>query len=321
MKIRHIFSLVVIFMLSISVNNVSAQIVDKVAAIVNGELITLFELDQRVNTFLASVAGGRTLSTTSPEYEDLRRRVLDSMIDDILIRQEAARLKATVGDAEIESHVRKIRERSNATEKQFEEQLALQGITLKEFKKRLGQEMTKARIVAYMVQRKTIITDEEYAAYAAANEGVVHNSDDRVRLAIIQTSDMNKANDLYKRISSGKISFAEAAKKESIGPSPEKGGEMGNLRKNDLSQEMLVIIDRLSPGQVSQPFVLEGKPALATILPQTAETATAETKTVEPGSPESRGPLYEQLYKEKMERLFQEYMTRLRSKAVIENRL
>ena len=85
----------------------NAQAVQRIAAIVNDEVISDYDLQQRI-LLLLSTAPSR------PGPDVIRRmqgQVLETLIDERVQSQEAARLNLSVSDAEIENAIRSIEER------------------------------------------------------------------------------------------------------------------------------------------------------------------------------------------------------------------
>ena len=79
---------------------------------------------------------------------------LARMINDILIEQEAARLKITVSETELDTQINEIKKKNNLTEQQLKNELLKEGLTLKQFREQLRKETIKKQLLGYMVHRK-----------------------------------------------------------------------------------------------------------------------------------------------------------------------
>jgi peptidyl-prolyl cis-trans isomerase SurA len=136
-----------------------------------------------------------------------------------------------------------------------------------------------------------------------------------------------QAEEVRSKISSGAMSFADAAKRFSIGPGREQGGDLGDVQVKDLAPPLRDALAAVPAGQVSQPVMLDGKAVLLTMRGGQGATAKPAPAPVE--ATPATGPSYEgakdqiqdMLYKQKFDKLFQEYMDNLRSKAVVEVKL
>ena len=131
----------------------AAELVDRVVAVVNGNLITLFDVNARVSELIQRTQG-ISFKADDPRYAELQRQVLDSMINDILIEQEAARLKITVSETELDTQINEIKKKNNLTEQQLKNELLKEGLTLKQFREQLRKETIKKQLLGYMVHRK-----------------------------------------------------------------------------------------------------------------------------------------------------------------------
>lgn len=288
---------------------VSAQVVDKMVAQVNGKVITLFELDEKLKTYVTQVEK-QPYNPSDPRLTQMREQILQTMVDDILLRQEAARLKITITDTEAENRIREMREKAGLSNEQFNQQLRLEGLTRKGFVEDLKKDLLKKQLLGYMVQRKVLVTEEEVRKFYEANKAEMSTSKGQ-RIAMIMVTKLDEAKALKQRIASRQISFADAARKHSIGPGAEQGGDLGRVSLKDLAPELQKALTGLPPGGVSDPVLLDGKPVLLTL------SGEETTQTGPPPFDSMREEVYDQLYRTKLEKQFRDYLSKLRSKAVI----
>ncbi|MDR2076602.1 MAG: peptidylprolyl isomerase, partial [Desulfovibrio sp.] len=139
--------------------------VNKIAAVVNGEMITLHALRANTQAELARL----NIPREDPRASHLMRSVLEAMINDILLRQEAARYKLSISDSEVEAEIRKILQTNNMTEEAFEADLAKQGATLAQLRERIQSSLLRNRMLSLMIARKVVVTKEEIAEYYDAH--------------------------------------------------------------------------------------------------------------------------------------------------------
>lgn len=293
----------------------SQQVVDKIVAQVNGEVITLFEVNEKAAAYAAQPGGKDKITPGDPAFKQLQEAVLKTMIDDILVKQEAKRLKVQVSETEVESRIRELREKSGMSEERFVQQLKLEGMTRKQFADVIRKDILKRQIVGYMVHRKVLVSDDEVRAYYDQNKTSLR-SEKGNRIFLILLGKMDEAKALRQRIISGQITFADAARKHSSGPGAESGGDLGKVDPADLAPEIRQAVQGLQPGGVSEPVLLNGKPALVSVGSDTGPTAVSDAAGPAPFE-SVRESIKERLYKEKLEKQFNEYMDKLKSKSVI----
>lgn len=291
------------------------MVVDKIVAQVNGEIVTLFELNEKVQAYVAQVEK-RAYNPADPALKELKERILKTMIEDIMLKQEAARMKVQISDSEVESRIREIREKGGLSEAQFVQQLRLEGMTRKQFVEAIKKDILKKQLLGYMVQRKVVVSEEEIKQYFEANKSVLSAPRAGSRIGLIMLTKMDEAKALRQKIASGQITFADAARKFSVGPGAEQGGDLGKVEIKDLAPEMRTALQNVNPGGVSEPVLLDGKPVLLTIAAE-KEAAQAPAPSAGPSLDAVRDEIYEKLYREKLEKQFTDYMDRLRAKSVI----
>ncbi|MFP5222474.1 MAG: SurA N-terminal domain-containing protein [Acidobacteriota bacterium] len=290
------------------------MVVDKIVAQVNGEVITLFELNEKVKIYTTQVEK-RAFNPSDPATKELQARILKTMVEDILLKQEAARLKVVVSDTEVESRIREMREKAKLSDEQFNQQLRLEGMSRKDFASVIKKDILKKQLLGYMVQRKVVVTDEEVRSYYEGNKSGM-KAETGQRIGLIMLGKMDEAKALRQRIASGQISFADAARKFSTGPGADQGGDLGKVELKDLAPELRQALQNVSAGGVSEPVLLDGKPVLLTIAADSGKAA-APAPVGPPPYESVRDEIFERIYKEKLEKQFTDYMDKLRSKSVI----
>jgi len=307
------------------------ELVDRVVGVVNGDIITLFEVNDELSKLLLKTQGVKP-DVTDPQFDPLRRQLLDNMVNDHLLRQEAARVNLTISDTEVQQMINDIKKKNNMNEQQFNAQLAKEGLTRKEFEENLRLDSLRKQIIGYMVNRKIIVTDEEIAAFNASNNGQIPltpslSGKTPGNIGLIMVPTMKDAENIRKMIQGKQLTFEEAAKKFSQGPGREQGGFLGDITMKDLAPALREAISSVPRGEVAAPVMLDGKAVLLIDRPKGDAPKAQEPQPAQPAaasgdiSPELKNQIYEVLYKQKFDKLFQEYMEKLRDKSVVEIRL
>lgn len=290
----------------------ATEIVDKVAAVVNGQIITLYDLDRELAPYLAQM-GGRTLREQDrQQLAAMRRKLLDRLVDDILLLKEAERLGFQVTDAEVETHIRQFRQSNNMTEEDLARQLRRENLTRDEYKKSIRESMLRHRVLSYMVRRKVLVTDEEIGRHYTEhlNEYAIAKE---VELGLILLPRGEDAQSLGQRIRKGEIAFAEAARKYSKGPGASNGGNIGKLKWSELAPEWRAALESVQPGDVTEPF----STGSGQIILKYIALVPGKERSIDEAREEIRQKLYEPKYASQ----YAEYMKGLRDKAIIDIRL
>lgn len=282
----------------------AAQVVDRIVAVVNGEIITLQDLQRQLRLAVGQTPDPATAERLAPQ-------VLDAMIDDIVLRQEAQRLGIEVSDSEVENEVRQFKVRRRLSDEDFERSLRLQGLTPEQFKERSREDIVKHRIIGYMVRRKVVVTQEEIDAYLERNRSEL-TTERVVTLQMVVLADRDSASQLRRALDSGEMGIDEAVERYSVGPRAEKG-VMSDVRWRELDDPWREGLRDLGVGQLSEPFLVQDRWVIVKLLDR-RDGERQETAAVEE-------EVREALMRPKLEERFKEYMNGLRSRAIIQKKL
>ena len=282
--------------------------VNKIAAVVNGEMITLHEL----RSHLAAELARQRIPQSDPRVSELQTQMLDSMINDILIRQEAKRYKITVSDAEIEAELKKIISRSGMTTEKFDAQMKQEGLTRELLKARISNNILRQRMSTYMVVRKVIVTPEEVEEYYQKNKSEF-SGQKTADFSVIMLPEKLNAPAIYQQLRTGALNFEDGAVKYSADISSEQKGHVIGVPWDKLPDDMQKLLSILKDGQISPllrtqgGFVIIRRDGLSDGKPLTLQEATPRIEEI------IRAP--------RLEERFKEYTTQLRSKAVLDIRI
>jgi peptidyl-prolyl cis-trans isomerase SurA len=286
-------------------------LVNKVAAVVNGEVVTLYELDRQSREMLGGASPDRLNAKQRAAFEASKKKLLGQIINDILLRQEVEKYGIEVADVEVDAQIREFMQARGIGEEGFKEILTRELMTREEFAEDIRRDIQKHRLLGLMVRRKVVVTEEEIRESYEEVGGTLQ--DGLLRLSLIMLPKGESAADLKQRIEEGEISFEAAADEFSIGPGKGEGGDLGQLEWDDLAPTWQKALERISVGEMSNPFTLRGHRALLLLK-------SADAKAKQPFD-EVREDIRNEIYRRKLEGRFKEYMSSLRENAIIEEKL
>jgi parvulin-like peptidyl-prolyl isomerase len=184
----------------------------KVAATVDGEKITVGELDKAINR----IALAHPESPIPKEKKEARLRVLNFLIDDIIYQKEAQKLAIKVTDKEVGAELSEDRKKF-PSEADFARSLKDAGVTLDDFRDsiriRLIREAVNEKIVG-----KVKVSDKEVRDYYENNKKLFKPKPEQVKIGFIQLNTLEEASDVLAKLRAG-MDFDEAMRKFSIDPS------------------------------------------------------------------------------------------------------
>src|SRR5437879_5794202 len=138
-----------LFLLVLLAGSAKAEIKDRIAAVVNGQPITLSELEERLAPELARVPAG---PAGVAQRDKVLRSGLESMIDERLVESEATSLGIDITDEEVTHLVEQLAKQNNLDQTQFRAALAQQGITMETVRDSLKRQQLTLRLLQYKVK-------------------------------------------------------------------------------------------------------------------------------------------------------------------------
>ncbi len=286
--------------------------VNKVVAVVNGEMITMMDLQKSAMPEIVQKNLTGTDAKSKAERDKIMSSTLDMMILDILARHEAERLKISISDQELDNEVRTIRERNRLSAEEFERQISYQGMDIDAFKTRMKNSMVRQRLVSMMVTRKIMINKDDVAAYYEAHKAEFKPRES-VDISLIVFHPEVNPKEVLGYIKSGRMSFEDAAKKVSIEPAGRNGGGLGALKWGEINEQWKTIINKMQVGEISPVFPVDKFKAVIRLN----KITEGKQLTLEEATPRIEDILRAPQFEER----FAEYGKQLREKAVVEIRL
>ena len=136
-----------------------AEVVDRIVAVVNADIITLYDLNRAYKPYEENI---RALKY-EPEKErqtlfQVRQDILSQLIDGQLADQQIKREQIAVSQKEIDTAIERIKEARSFTDEQLREGLAAQGLTMEEYRKEIESQILRTKLVNREVKSKIVIT-------------------------------------------------------------------------------------------------------------------------------------------------------------------
>lgn len=298
----------------------SQQLLDRVVAVVNDEIITQSELD----TYLRAVYEEYMHQYHGEEFyqkiNEARLKILNQLIEDRLVFQEAKAKEVEVSNSEIEEDMEAFRSRfpnQEAMEKALEEQ----GMTLKDIRERVRKQTLIRRLHDMEVRSKIVVSPMEVQNFYNENPDQF-NQKEKVKIRSLTIRKSEEAREkgikdeeawqvvegLRKEILGGK-SFAEVAKEKSEDAHADKGGEGDWIERGQMIPAIDQAIFSLGKGQVSE--IIETSMGYHLFMIEDKVEGAAKPFD------EVRDQIFAYLFAKKSDERFDAWMTDLKSKAYI----
>ncbi len=256
-----IISLATCFVLMLNYPTV-AEVLGRVAAIVEEDVILEQELDNEVSTIAERI---RASNAQMPPESILRKQVLEKLIIDKLQRQLAEKAGITVTEEMLNNSAADIAQRNNMTLQQFREELQRQGLTYKNFLDNMRNEIIINQLRGREIGGRIKVTDREVDHYLETQEQESNGTAIQYHLGHILIavreaaaakeiqSAQSKANELVKKLRAGQ-DFTHTAMTESGDDNALKGGDLGWRSLSDIPSLFSDIVVKMHANEVADPI-------------------------------------------------------------------
>lgn len=140
----------------------SAQLLDKVVAVVNNDVITASELDAQVHLSKQQIIAQKM---EVPKDVVLRKQVLQHLIDVDLQLQMAKQHGITIDSTELNEAIERVATMNHITVSTLREEIGKQGLGWQEYRRNIRKEMILSRLQQKAVGKEINVTNEQVEQY------------------------------------------------------------------------------------------------------------------------------------------------------------
>ena len=312
-KIRKIIVLVLIF--SGATFLFTQEIVEAIVVVVNDEVITLSQYKAKHEELLQSLRAQLQGEEFRKQYESLRKDILENMIMEVLLLQEAKKQGINVNE-QVNMAIQKIKEDNDIqTDEDLRQALAQQGMDLESFRKRMEEDILKQNIIFSEVGRSIVIDDTDVVNYYKQHPDEFTVPLEYTLSAIYLSTEgkseeefLAKKKDIDEKIAAGE-DFASLAGEYSEGPEKESQGDLGSFKEGELAENLRQAVEDLKEGETTSWIEISN----GWYLLKMRERKESHLQTFE----EARKTIEEKLYQEQQDKKFKEFMTKLRERSFV----
>jgi peptidyl-prolyl cis-trans isomerase SurA len=297
-------------------------VVDRVVAVVNQEIITLSEVEKWIALQKEEILAEDRLEKRE-QMQALCRKVLDKLIEEKLIDQEAKKSGVKVSSKDIEAMVEEVKRQNALTQEGLEKALAAEGLTLESYKKQIEKNLQRQRLIHWSVKVEEKATEKELREFYRENISRYRTNESYRPATILflvpkgATPEeireiRKKCQNVLEKIKKGE-DFGEMAILYSEDSSNKVRGDLGYFRKGELLPVFEREALRLKVGEVSGIIrteigfhiikLLDRRGADPLPFEEVSERVKADCHNTE------------------MEKAFRQFLGKLKEKAIIEIKL
>lgn len=296
------------------------QLVDRVVAVVNKEVITESEFEILFRPIYEQVRRAYQGPDLQKQLEDIRLKLLNQIIEDKLVYQEAQKLGITISDDEVDQEIAAFKQQFPKGV-QFEKEMEKAGITMADIEKRFRERLTIEKLHQSLIRGKVVVSPAEVEQYFkehpqefAHKEQVkvfcitLRKSEEAVKKGTMDEDAKKKAESLFKDLKRG-ADFEKLAVKYSQDSHAAQGGFVGFVQRGDMVSSIDQVLFLLPAGSLSDILETEHGYHIFKVV----EKQAASKKTFE----EARDEIVDKLFRIEAHKHFVEWMDDLKKKSFI----
>ena len=298
----------------------SAEVVDRIVAVVNDDIITLFELNLSFKPYEEKI---RKLGYSTEKEHQMLFKVREDMLNRLIYQklqdQEVERLKIKIDEPEIDKTIERIKEENFYTDEDLRLTLANEGLTMEEYRGRIKEQILRTKLINFNVRSKVVITKEDITSYYQ-NHPDKYGGKKKYHLynIIIKISPFAderekgkikaRMDEILTGLKAGK-SFENMAETYSESSPDTGGGDLGLFRLDELSPQLQNAVKEMKAGEFTP--VLDTDQGFQIFFVK--EIVKTSGKPLEEVSPEIEKILFNEI----VEKKFQSWLEELRNQSAI----
>jgi peptidyl-prolyl cis-trans isomerase SurA len=276
------------------------RVVDRVAALVNGDVVTLSDLVERAGPDYERAEAMPAGAAREEARAKALRAAFDAVVAEKLLHAKAVELQIESNDQQIDAAIEDIKKRNSFDDAALDQALRQQGLDRATFRQNVKREYDAFLVLQYQVRGKVKISDEDLKNYYQTHPAEFGGEEEvKVRHVFLPLAEgapaaeeakvRAEAERVRQRAVAGE-DFTQLARTVSKGPSAQEGGDLGWLRHGTIDRRLEEVAFALKPGEVSQP--VRAGPGIH--LFKVEERRTAGAKSFDEAKEEIRNRLFEQ---------------------------
>jgi peptidyl-prolyl cis-trans isomerase SurA len=298
-------------------------VLNRVAATINGEVVTQQELEQRAGDEWRRAAATPPGSERDRATALVLRRAFEVVLAEKLFHAQALAMQLEVTDEQVDAAVADIKKRNNADDKMLDQMLTEQQLTRATFREQVRGQLESYNVLSAKVRSKVKLSDDDVRNYYQKHPGeFVGEEELHVRHILIPLAENAPPADVARivlaaersraRIAAGEP-FGEVAKAISKGPGAAEGGDLGWLRRGTMQRSLEEVVFALKDGEMTK--LVRAGPGLH--LFKVEERRTAGGKNFD----QARDEIRDRLSMEQTQAYREQLLGELKRDAVIDYRI
>lgn len=240
-----------------------AEVLDRVVAVVNEDIVSLSELTRAVQPYADKIKSlGYSLEKEREILFKVREDMLDQIINQKLTDQESKKYKLSVSEKEIDNALERVKEANHYTDEDLRSALAKDNISMEEYRDKVKENILRAKLLNIAVKSKIVITRDDIKSYYE-NHKNMYQGEKRYHLQnMVKKADYSIGADdkkaillimeeIYTRLKNGQP-FDKVSRDYSGASYDIRSFDLGVFKPGELSQKIEDAIKGLKSGECTK---------------------------------------------------------------------
>ncbi|NIM91085.1 MAG: hypothetical protein GTO17_09070 [Candidatus Aminicenantes bacterium] len=292
------------------------EVIEEIVAVVNDDIITLSQFKAEHEDFYRALSAQYKGEEFGKVYAAMKENLLDKMITDLLLLQEAEKMEGINPDEQLRLWLENLKKENNInSDAELIRALQQQGIDFEEWKKRMRENMMREAVIYSEVRGNIVVDDSEIVNYYKLHpEEFTELPEYKLRAIYLSAEGGNeedleaKKREISEKISSGE-DMGSLAGEYSEGPEKDNQGELGSFKKGELEKDLEQAVEKLNVGEMT-PWL---KVQAGWFLLKLEERKESRLKSFE----EARKEIEEKFFNEKSQKKLEAFLKELKEKSHI----
>lgn len=257
-----LFAPVLGLLLVSSLLQAQSEVLDRIVAIVDSDVVLQSELDARTQSVMDRLQE-RESSQPLPPEDVLQKQVLDQLILERLQLQMGERYGIEVTDQDLEEAMGRVLSNNQITQEQLEQELAQEGVSMAAFRQQIYTELSVNQVQQAIVNNRIQLNEQDIDSFLASTDGKFATSPEyrlgHILIAVPGGADSEavdqvqaKARDIHSQLAEG-ADFSQIAITHSNDQNALQGGELGWRKLEQLPELFSDPVSELDVGEVTEP--------------------------------------------------------------------
>jgi len=248
--------IMVLVALSFAVPQVSAMNAG-IAVIVNDGAISASDVNDRLRLIM--------VSSGLPDNEDVRQKlipqIVNSLIEEELKFQEAAREDIQVSPADVDAGFVQLAKQNNLEPEKFKDVLKNSGVSFKTMERQISAQLAWTGVVQKKLRSRVVVSQQDIDGFITRLEGIIGTPEYLLAEIFLPVGGEVKEKDaqafagkLSREIRQKKVPFFRMAQQFSKAPGAAQGGNLGWIQEDQLSEDFVDPVKAMKKDNVSDPI-------------------------------------------------------------------